>query len=67
MFRTAVANVLRRSWLLIVGVVIATTAGLYWRNQHVSLLALCLISLAALGALVLTAVPDELHTLRNTR
>lgn len=53
--------------MLIVGVVTATTAGLYWRDQHVSLLALCLISLAALGALVLIAVPVELHRLRNTR
>lgn len=67
MFRTAVVNVLRKSWLLVVAIVIVSTASLYWRGQDVSLLAFCLISLAALGALVLLAVPVELHKLRKTR
>jgi hypothetical protein len=67
MFKTAVVNVLKKSWLLILGVVITSTAGLYWRDQHISLLALCLILLAALGALALVAVPVELHKLRNGR
>lgn len=67
MFRTAVVNVLKKSWLLILGVVVVSTAGLYWRDQHISLFALCLISFAALGGLVLVAVPVELHKLRNGR
>lgn len=67
MFKTAVVNVLKKSWLLILGVVIVSTAGLYWRDQHISLFALCLISLAALGGLVLVAVPVELHKLRKGR
>lgn len=67
MFRTAVVNVLSKGWLLVIGIVIVSAASLYWRGQDVSLLAFCFISLAALAALVLVAVPVELHKLRNTR
>lgn len=67
MFRTAVVNVLKKNWLLILGVVIVSTAGLYWRDQHISLLVLCSIVLVPFGALILVAVPVELHKLRNGR
>jgi hypothetical protein len=67
MFGSAVKNVLKRSWLLILGVVIVSTVGLYWRDQQVSLFALCLILLTALGGLLLVSVPLELHKLRNSR
>lgn len=67
MFGIAVMNVLKKSWLLILGVVMVSMAGLYWREQHISLFALCLILLAALGALLFVAVPVELHKLRNSR
>ena len=67
MFRNAVANVLKKSWLLILGVVVAGTVGMYWRNEHISLFALSSIFLAALGGILLVAVPVELHKLRNGR
>lgn len=67
MFRSAVTNVLKKNQLLILSVVVASTIGMYWRNGHISLFALCLILLVALGGILLVAVPAELHRLRNGR
>lgn len=67
MFGRAVVNVIKKSWLLILGVVIVSGISLYWRDHQVSLFALCLIWLAALGGLLLIAVPVELHKLRNSQ
>jgi hypothetical protein len=65
MFGTAVVNVLKKSWMLPLAVAIPSTAGLYWRDQHVSLFAFGFILLVALGGLVLVSVPIELHKLRK--
>lgn len=67
MFQTALINVLKKSWSPILGVVLASTAVLYWRDQHISLFVLCLISLTVLAAVALVAIPVELHKLRNAR
>lgn len=67
MLGRAVVNLLKKSWLLILGIVIVSMASLYWRDQQVSWFALCLIFLAALGGPLLVVVPVELHKLRNGR
>lgn len=67
MFGRAVVNVLKKNWLLSLGVVIVSTVSLYWRDQQPSLVTLSLILLAVLGGLLLVAVPVELHKLRNGR
>ena len=67
MLGTAVLNVLKKSCLLILGIVISSMVSLYWRDQQISVFGFCLILLAVLGALALVAVPVELHKVRNGR
>ncbi|MEH6437993.1 hypothetical protein [Massilia sp. DD77] len=67
MLKTAVVNVLKRSWMLLVCIAAITVSMQTLRDTHVSFIALVLILLAALLAVGLVALPVEMHKLRNGR
>jgi hypothetical protein len=67
MLKTVIVSVLKCHWGLVASIVMITAFSQYRHEQQVSLVMIFLGFLAALLALLITAVPLELHKLRKNR
>ena len=65
MLKTVIVSVIKRYWGLVASIVMISAFSQYRHEQQVSLVTLFLGFLAAVLALLVTAVPLELHKARK--
>ena len=67
MLKQALKTVMKRNWGLVAVIVLISGASQYWHEHSVSVPLLLLAMLFACLALLVVAVPVELHKLRGKR
>lgn len=67
MLKTALVIVLKRYWMLAVFIFLVNVVLQYWRADHISWALVLLTPMVVVLAVLVVALPIELHKLRNTR